>query len=69
MWSWYYDYGECTVDILGGKTQEGFGKWYVYVFAESNQNKHMTPTQNDSTTFRHVSGTVSTNDAKNKNKF
>ena len=59
MYCWYF----------GGKTQKGYGKRYVYVFAESNQNKHMTPTLYDSTSFRYVSGIVSTNDAKNKNKF
>ena len=59
MYCWYF----------GGKTQKGYGKRYVYVFAESNQNKHMTPTLYDSTSFRYVSGVVSTNDAKNKNKF
>ena len=37
--------------IFWGKTQKEHGKRYVYVFAESNQNNHMTPTLYDFTHF------------------
>ena len=37
--------------IFGGETLKGYGKRYGHVFAESNQNKHMTPTLYDSTRF------------------
>ena len=38
--------------LVGGRETKEYGKRYVYVsFAESNQNKHMTPTLYDSTRF------------------